>query len=151
MEFLDSNTVTADITLYAKCTERTYSLEFDLNGAPGIPPATQILTKDSAISPVQNPTWEGYTFEDWNVETRGQGEYWDLNTRTMDPQNTILFAQRSPNHYNVKFDANGGTGTMDNKDYTYGESKPLFENKYTREGYIFKGWSLGKRWCCRFF
>ena len=62
----------------------------------------------------------------------------------MDTQNTTLYAQWSANHYKVKFDANGGTGTMNDEDYAFGESKTLSENNYTRDGYIFKGCSLVK-------
>ena len=77
----NTNTVTSDITLYAKWSERTYTLAFNLNGAPGTAPATQQLTKDSSINPVQNPSWNGYTFEGWNVKTRGGGDPWDLNIK----------------------------------------------------------------------
>ena len=57
-----TNTSTADTTLYAKWTEQTYSLTFNLNGAPGTAPEAQTLIREASIAPVQNPTWEGYTF-----------------------------------------------------------------------------------------
>jgi uncharacterized repeat protein (TIGR02543 family) len=41
----------------------------------------------------------------------------------------------------VKFNANGGTGTMANQSFTYGTSKALTANAFTRTGYVFQGWA----------
>jgi uncharacterized repeat protein (TIGR02543 family) len=43
--------------------------------------------------------------------------------------------------YTVKFNANGGTGTMVNQSFTYGTSKALTANAFTRTGYVFQGWA----------
>ena len=43
--------------------------------------------------------------------------------------------------YSVKFNANGGTGTMANESFTYGTAKALTANAFTREGYTFQGWA----------
>ena len=43
--------------------------------------------------------------------------------------------------YTVKFNANGGTGTMANQSFTYGTSKALTANAFTRTGYVFQGWA----------
>jgi uncharacterized repeat protein (TIGR02543 family) len=43
--------------------------------------------------------------------------------------------------YTVKFNANGGTGTMANQSFTYGTSKALMANAFTRTGYVFQGWA----------
>ena len=43
--------------------------------------------------------------------------------------------------YSVKFNANGGTGTMANEPYTYGTAKVLMPNAFTRSGYTFQGWA----------
>ena len=43
--------------------------------------------------------------------------------------------------YTVKFNANGGTGTMANQSFTYGTSKVLTANAFTRTGYVFQGWA----------
>ena len=43
--------------------------------------------------------------------------------------------------YSVKFNANGGTGTMANESFTYGTAKALTANAFTRTGYTFKGWA----------
>ena len=43
--------------------------------------------------------------------------------------------------YSVKFNANGGTGTMSNESFTYGTAKALTANAFKRTGYTFQGWA----------
>ena len=43
--------------------------------------------------------------------------------------------------YTVKFNANGGTGSMANQSFTYGTEKALTANAFTRTGYTFQGWA----------
>lgn len=44
--------------------------------------------------------------------------------------------------YQVHFDANGGTGEMDSVTLTYDEELTLPSCEFTRDNYVFKGWSL---------
>lgn len=54
--------------------------------------------------------------------------------------------------FTVKYDANGGTGTMEPSTFTYGETAKLPECTFTREGYKFAGWwalrTFDSRWYC---
>ena len=43
--------------------------------------------------------------------------------------------------YSVKFNANGGTGSMANESFIYGMAKALTANAFTRTGYTFQGWA----------
>ena len=43
--------------------------------------------------------------------------------------------------FTIMFDGNGGEGTMSAMSYEKGETKVLTANKFTRTGYIFKGWN----------
>lgn len=43
--------------------------------------------------------------------------------------------------YTVKFNANGGTGTMENESFAYGIGKALTANAFKRTGYTFHGWA----------
>lgn len=45
------------------------------------------------------------------------------------------------NTYKVRFNANGGSGTMDDQNFTYNESKGLSANAFTKSGSVFKGWA----------
>ncbi len=44
-------------------------------------------------------------------------------------------------HYEVAFDANGGTGTMANQQFTTGVAQALTANAYVRDGQYFAGWN----------
>ena len=48
----------------------------------------------------------------------------------------------------IKYNGGSGTsGSMENTLYCYGDKTNLSENRYTKNGYIFKGWNgLGKKW-----
>jgi uncharacterized repeat protein (TIGR02543 family) len=43
--------------------------------------------------------------------------------------------------YTVVFNANGGTGTMNDQSFTYGTEKALRTNNFTRSGYKFVSWN----------
>ncbi len=48
-------------------------------------------------------------------------------------------AYRAPK-YTVKFNANGGTGTMADQNFVYSFEQALTANTFTKTGYTFKGW-----------
>ena len=43
--------------------------------------------------------------------------------------------------YTVIFNANAGTGTMQNQEFTYGEAQALRQNTFTRDAHAFKFWN----------
>ena len=45
------------------------------------------------------------------------------------------------NTYTIKYDANGGSGTMSNTTCTYGSDCTLRTNSFTKTGYTFAGWT----------
>lgn len=55
-----------------------------------------------------------------------------------------LYAVWAPNHYTIKYDANGGTGTMADQDITYSDIDADMTNttkcQYIKNGYLFDGW-----------
>lgn len=55
-----------------------------------------------------------------------------------------LYAVWAPNHYTIKYDANGGTGTMADQDITYSDIDANMTRttkcQYTKNGYLFNGW-----------
>ena len=55
---------------------------------------------------------------------------------------TVLIAMEEAVTYQIAFDANGGSGTMDNQTHTYGISANLTANSYVApEGKMFAGWA----------
>ena len=43
--------------------------------------------------------------------------------------------------YTIIYNANGGTGTMNSKEFTYNEESSLDKNTFKKYGYSFKGWN----------
>ena len=85
----------------------------------------------------------GYTWQGWYDNNAGTGSVLSSNqsyTRSI-TANTTIYAVYTANTYTVKFDANGGTGTMSNQNFTYGTAQNLTANSFTRTGYTFAGWA----------
>ncbi len=66
------------------------------------------------------------------------------------------YAQWTPNStgttsFYIQYDANGGTGTMADTKVVYGTSTAIRSNAFTRDGYVFSGWTAYRRnkaqWC----
>ena len=67
-----------------------------------------------------------------------------IEIKNVDENKTVSLAA-IPNKYTVTFDGNGSTdGAMKVQTMTYDTSDALSENKYTRTGYNFAGWSTTK-------
>lgn len=54
---------------------------------------------------------------------------------------TILYTIWDPIDYEIKFNANGGSGTMSSQIFVFDIPEKLDTNTFTRDGYTFIGWS----------
>lgn len=105
------------------------SLSFNTNGGTEI---SSIYGKYGAtITSPDNPTKQGYSFEGWNPS---------LPT-TFPSENQSYEATWKPITYTVIFDANGGTGTIENQIFTYDIPQKLNKNNFTKQNYDFDGWN----------
>ena len=129
--YTDNMTVPArDVTFTAQWTINKYTLTFK-NGET----VYKTITQDygTAIAKPTDPTKTGYTFDGWDAEI----------PTTMPAGDMTIKAQWTANQYTVKFDANGGEGTMEATSFTYDAEQKLTKNSFTRAGYNFTGWKLG--------
>ena len=139
-----SDTVSTNITLYAKWTETTphYLVTFDVQDH-GTAPESQNIEEGGKVSPPAAPEADGFTFGGWYTEP--ECEYpWNFETDTV-VQPFTLYAKwvQDPQQFTVTFDGNGATS---------GEMKPFVatEDQYfylpqctfQREGYYFVGWAI---------
>ena len=95
--------------------------------------------ENPAYGTLPTPTRTGYAFLGWGTATNST-----TFVKATDPvpsTGIVLYAGWQANAYTVKFNANGGTGTMANESFTYGTSKALTANAFTRTGYSFQGWA----------
>lgn len=65
----------------------------------------------------------------------------DLSGRYRDGSYVALFRLKQ---YVLRYDANGGTGTMEDQTFPHGQAHPLEKCAFSREGYSFVGWATEK-------
>ncbi|MBR4462848.1 MAG: InlB B-repeat-containing protein, partial [Erysipelotrichaceae bacterium] len=53
----------------------------------------------------------------------------------------VIYPKLCPTDYTIHFDANDGTGEMEDQLFLYGVPQALSKNQFTRQGYRFTGWS----------
>ncbi len=141
-------------TLFAQWSVHSVKLAFDANGGSGtLPTSPSTCTYESCVVPSSSLTKTGYTFAGWsfNHEDVGQvivqpgenvgGYFTDIS---MNGQTLTLTAVWKACTYSVKYNANGGSGTMSNSSHTYNTAKTLTANTFTRTGYAFAGWNTAE-------
>lgn len=129
----------ASYTLYAVWELADYSISYDLNGGFGDGnPMTYNMLSDSFT--LYSPTRPGYTFLGWS----GTGIEGIRMTVTVE---TGSFGERSytanwkANSNRIIFNANGGTGVMQDQSVDTDDTVALNANTFTNAGYVFTGWS----------
>ncbi|MQW22624.1 MULTISPECIES: InlB B-repeat-containing protein [unclassified Lactococcus] len=134
------------VDLYAVWKTSAYQVSYDANKGEGTM-ADQEFVFDVKQDLSANTFWrEGYHFVEWNTEADRTGKaYTDKeNVENLVPTYAdaiTLFAQWEANSYQVKFDANEGSGKMKNQTFTYDEMKALRQNEFKRDNYKFTGWN----------
>ena len=133
-------TPAAGKTYYAKWVTE---INFDGNGGAGTMTAQQVTEGDTSTKLTTNGfTKTGYTFTGWNTKPDGNGTpYGADDVASTVPNGTTLYAQWKPNTYTIKFDSNGGTGTMADIDATYDSVVKLPANGFTKADHKFAGWA----------
>lgn len=130
----------AQLNLYAVWQINTYTVAYNANGGSGAPGnQTKTYGKNLVLSSTK-PTKTGYTFIGWAVSSTGSVAYSAGATYTANAAIT-LYAVWQANTYTVRFNANGGSGNMGSQTYTYGVTKDLNANLFTKAGHTFKGWA----------
>lgn len=95
----------------------------------------ELLAKHMQLTQVDPTTHngvarDGYVFTGWDKDPSKPVE-----------GDTVYTAQYRPAVYKIRFDANGGTGTMADQSHTYDRKQALTANTFAREGYRFTGWN----------
>ncbi|WP_405154339.1 InlB B-repeat-containing protein [Paenibacillus sp. FSL K6-0108] len=130
----NNTTVTNDLTLYAKWTVNSYTVNFDSNGGTVV--ADQTVPYGELAAAPDIPTKAGHTFAGWYHEPELSTPF-DLNTASI-VQDTTLYAKWAPNTYTVTFNTLGGS-TVSNIAVEY-EKKLSAPASPSRSGYTFAGW-----------
>ena len=91
--------------------------------------------------PPPSSSREGYDFEGWYTDKEDGTK---ITTETVFDSETTVYAHWKAHNYTVVFDANGGSGNMDNQKREYDSTEPLTKNTFTKDGNTFMGWNTDK-------
>ena len=133
---------------YAYYDYNTYTVKFSQNGGTGVSLSDATCKYGTSYTtPSSGYTKQGYKLVGWNTKANGSGTSYGLGDSYINLSSThgdtvTLYAQWEIVSYNVKFNANGGSGTMANQTLTYGTTETLNLNTFTHEGSgaCFGGW-----------
>ncbi len=123
-----------DVTLYAKYTILTYSINYELNGGV-IENAPTEYTVESQINLV-DASKNGYTFDGWFIDEELAQKVENFDVTLAD--DITLYAKYSIEFYIIDYVLNGGTVENARTAYTVEEQVDLVNA--TKNGYTFDGW-----------
>ena len=133
--------------VYSSTAEITFTvpypqtITYDTKGGLGEFQEQRAWTGENIIIPSQGPSMAGHKFLGWGTSeisttpTYAAGDTYNVNA------STTLYAVWEANTYEIKYDANGGTGAPESQTKTYGIELALSTVKPTRSNYNFIGWS----------
>ena len=126
----------------------TFTVHFDGNGGDGSMDDQTFTSGVEQALTANAFTFAGHSFNGWNTAADGSGTaYTDEQAITIDAGMT-LYAQweeePEPTTYTVKFNGNGGAGTMADQIFTEGVEQALSPNEFTLDGAEFAGWNTKK-------
>ncbi|MDR1939252.1 MAG: leucine-rich repeat protein, partial [Clostridiales bacterium] len=131
------NTVTGDMTLYARWDIAYYTVEFDSNGGNAEYEEQRVAHGQKAIDPGA-PEIESFDFSGWWTAKSG-GERWDFETDIVTENVTLYACYTEIPKYTVTFNANGGSPSVQTQSIMKGE-KVSYISTPTKSGYAFVGW-----------
>ncbi|MBR1416564.1 MAG: InlB B-repeat-containing protein [Bacilli bacterium] len=124
-------------TLTAKWSAKQFIVSFDANEGNVATPSKEVYF-GKTYGELPTPTRTGYTFDGWFTSATGGTK--KVSSTIVDlTANETLYAHWSANKYNVSFNANGGTSSIESKQVTYAEKYGELPTP-TKLGYNFSGW-----------
>ncbi len=133
------------LNVYVKFKLSTYTITYEnMTGATNHASNPANYNYESSAITLQTPTKEGYTFGGWftNADLAAGHEAGTPAIPNHTTGNKTFYAKWTGYSYTVRFNANDGSGTMENETgFVYGTNKALTANAFTRAGYTFSGWA----------
>ena len=128
-----NSSVESNIELKAKWEKNEYTVTFNSDGGTSV--KSQTIYEGSKATKPANPTREGYTFVEWQLD----GKTYDFNTKVT-KDITLKAVWKEIKSYTVSFNSDGGTSVKSQT--IYEGSKATKPANPTKEGYNFDGWTL---------
>lgn len=118
---------------------------FHANSGNGAMANTVVLSDTTTTLPANSFDKKGYYFSGWASSENGEIVALDKGTYQVGHNSVYnLYALWSPNTNTIIFNANGGSGEMQNQTAKTGEEITLTENSFTKTGYVFSGWATSE-------
>ena len=123
-----------------------YTVAFNANGGTGMMANMSFAAGASKELTINSFTRTGYLFIGWATSASATTPAYDdgqtvSGLTTTSGATVTLYAVWQANAYTIKFNKNGGSGTMSNLAMKYGTAKALTANAFQRPNYTFLGWS----------
>jgi uncharacterized repeat protein (TIGR02543 family) len=123
-----------------------WTIVYNANGGSGIMENSAHVYGTAKKLNANTFTRVGYRYLGWAETPNGGVTYTDGQSVDM-PSKAIggiinLYAVWNANTYTIAYNANGGSGTMENSVHVYGTAKPLNVNIFINLPYTFAGWAL---------
>ena len=115
------------------------AVTFDANGGAVSGSSTRSYVAGNKYDTLPSATRTGYDFAGWWTEASGGTQV--TSTSIVEESFTTLYAHWTSHSYSIRFNANGGAGSMSNLQMAYGTAKNLTANSFERSGYVFNGWA----------
>ena len=139
----DFSSVAADMTVTAIWSPIKSVVRFDPNGGSGTM-ADQTAVYDQALTLTSNKFVNGSLFFAHWTTSVDKVAYPDgavvSNLTTVAGATNVFYAVWEKHSYVIRFNANGGAGQMADLNVDYGETMPLTQNAFTRNGWRFVRW-----------
>jgi len=99
--------------LYAHWNENTYAVTYDASADQGaVAPQREAYNSYVNLADSAGLDRAGYTLDGWTTEADGSGTFYALGEGVHMPCKDVhLYGHWKANHYTVRYDANGGTGS----------------------------------------
>ena len=96
------------------------------------------------LGDLPTPVYEGHVFQGWFTDANGGAQVGNGTQISSSSQSYYVtyHAHWRLNAYKVKFLPNGGTGSMSDQSFVYGEALSLARNGFVKAGYTFTGWKM---------
>lgn len=135
-----SGTINGNTPLILEFTTNNYNISYTLNGGTISGNKTSYTVETNNFT-LPTPTRTGYIFDGW-TGSNGTTKQKTVTINKGTTGNLSYTANWTGISYSVKFNSNGGSGTMSNQTgFVYGTAKSLTSNSFTRTGYTFNGWN----------
>lgn len=115
--------------------------------------ASKGVSYNAGYGVLPGPALQGWKFAGWFTAASGGSQVINT-TKYTTVGNQTLYAHWTPITWTVKYDANGGSGTIADTKHAYMTVVKLNKNTFFRNGYTFNGWQASRirngktEWLC---